>query len=221
MPFIENEYAAVKAKLAGLTVTDETAPSGRPVAVRYRVPESELANATFPMIIIQPTAMERASDREHRGFTDLPYWPEGTQISDAPGFDPDNDVHANNQFWVDYPIPYNFDFQITVYCRKQSHMLQLQQKLAKFDRLPTRFGFIQVPQDGTVRSLDLIGGPSSDWAKDQDGKRVFRSVYLIRVPGELFEYEVETISKVLIGEIDIDLIDTNSGEVTHIVVPEE
>jgi hypothetical protein len=57
--------------------------------------------------------------------------------------------------------------------------------MAQFDRIPARFGFLTIPEDGTVRRLDLLGGPELVDTRDEDGKRLFRREYLISVSSEL------------------------------------
>lgn len=189
MPWIFAEDAALKAKLSGLTVTDVTAPGGRRVAVRFRLPETELADLTFPCVIIDHVSVLRDTEREHRGITRLPYAPEGVDgVPDAKGLYP---------FLVDYPIPYDINYQITVLSRKAPHHLALVGALAKLDRLPTRFGYLEIPGDGTIRRLDLDGGPELSSAPDGEGKRLFEATYLISVSTELLLSDVRTFTKVL------------------------
>jgi len=200
MPWLLNEDAALKDKFNGITVVDETAPPlGRPVAVRFRLPETELADATFPMIILDHGGISKADDREHRGITTLPYIPEGeTETSftvyDEDGnqvvWDPQADANVNlSPLRVpDHPIPVNIDYSITVYARKQTHLMQVIGTLAMIDRVPERFGYVQVEADGTTRTLDLLAGPEIVAEKDRDGKRIFRAVYSVRVVSELDLY---------------------------------
>lgn len=210
MPFIFNEDYAIKAKFQGLTVSDETAsPQGRKVAVRFRLPETELANSTFPQIIIDPPQIRKADEREHRGPTYLPYVPEAYSAGGGPdpvvGLDRDNKTTVNwdpanssvdqSPFFVqDYPIPFDFDYQITVETRKQSHLTQLMLALSQVDYIPYRFGYLEVPADGTVRSLFLMGGPEIMTVKDTDSKRLFRAVYLVRISTEMSTYQYKQIT---------------------------
>lgn len=200
MTWLLNEDAALKQKFIGLTVTDGTAPPlGRPVAVRFRLPETELADATFPMIILEHAAISKADDREHRGLTILPYVPEDEPIKSFTVYDEQGtqviwnpqaeaDVTLSPIRVPDYPVPYNIDYDVTVYARKQSHIMELVVALAAIDRIPSRFGYVQVAADGTTRTLDLLGGPEIVAEKDRDGKRIFRAVYSVRVVSELDLY---------------------------------
>lgn len=205
MPFIFSEDYAIKQKLQGLTVVDETATvDGRGVAVRFRLPETEVANVEYPQVIIDPPSIRKADEREHRGSIYLPYVPETYQGTSVTGIDRDNGVMVPNwdpatssveqsPFLSDFPIPFDFDYQITVETRKQSHLTQLLLALAQVNYLPARFGYLEVPADGTVRSLFLQGGPEIMTMKDVDSKRLFRAVYLIRIASELSPYQYQQI----------------------------
>jgi hypothetical protein len=183
MPWLINEDRAVKAKLQGLTVTDVNAPDGRAVAVRYRVPESELAQQTFPLIVIEHAGIDKADEREHRGYVHLPYAPEGAEKWWNPD-DPSYDV-TKSPYIVEFPIPYDLRYRIVVFSRTYWHDMALAAALAQHDRIPARFGFLSIPEDGTVRRLDLLGGPELVDTRDEDGKRLFRREYLISVSSEM------------------------------------
>jgi hypothetical protein len=216
VPWLLNEDAALKAKFAGLSVTDSSAPpGGRPVAVRFTVPNYELATMDYPTIAISHSGINRAADREHRGHVYLPYVPEdypnNTPARDGQPYIPDGatsvDPKRSPFYTFDYPIPHNIDYQVTAYTRFEQHQTELTAALAAIDRIPPRFGYVEVPEDGTVRSLDLIGGPEREDAKDSDGKRVFRTHYAVRVYSELPLYAVQNVYELFkpVTEIDIDL----------------
>jgi len=285
MTWLLNEDAALKAKLQGLTVDDVNAPlNGRPVAVRFRLPETELADMTFPCIVIEHAGISKDDEREHRGYIRLPYVPEGLDPrglvplkvdvvdgvanpltlgpDELPGLTVDEVLGATPTVWdigtqytsgdfvedggnyfeyvnvtpstgnlttdgaywtqqvmddgvderltgnddidpstlpyfAEFPIPYNLDYQVTVYSRKAIHDRMLVAALAATDRVPARFGFLEIPEDGTYRRLDLIGGPNTEADKDRDGKRIFRSTYAVRVSSELIQGAVDTYYRVL------------------------
>jgi hypothetical protein len=202
LPWLLNEDAAIKAHLGGLTVEDVAQPGGRPVVVRFRLPETELANMSFPLIVIEHNGIEKDSERESRGYTYLPYRPEGF----APvALSPDQYALSDVALKSEMPIPYNIDYLITVYSRKALHGMSLISALAQWDRLPARNGFLPVGQDGTVRRLDLLGTIGMEAAKDDDGKRIFRSIYAVRVSTELFQADIDSVLKVLSVSLDFDL----------------
>jgi hypothetical protein len=223
MPFLLNEDAAIRAKFAGLTVDDANAPEGgRPVDVRFVTPATELATLNYPTILIFYAGVSRDPSREHRGPTNLPYIPETAEFTPEPGetgprvrdhegnwveWDPSADYDPIlSPFYVpDHPIPYNIDYRIEVRARTQAHLAALVARLALIDRIPERFGYLEIPEDGTVRSLTMLGGPTMlSAARDADGKRLFQAAYSVRVASELDVYAVSQIVR-YVETVDIDL----------------
>lgn len=204
IPWLLNEDAALKYKLQGLQVVDANAPKGRTVPVRFRLPEVEVADLTFPIIVIDHDGWYEAPEREHRGFVKLPYAPEGF----APWWDdtgPTTTIFDPNDspYWSFFPLPYNLDYTVTVYARIQhEHTMPLIAQLAAYNRLNAKFGFLDVPQDGTKRTMQLLGGPSNLMEYDNNGKRLFKTVYKVRVFSELVP---EIIQYVLAKQINLDL----------------
>jgi hypothetical protein len=204
MPWLLNEDAALKKKLQGLIVHDASATGGRSVPVRYRMPETEPADVSYPIIIIEHDGWLPASEREHRGFVKLPYAPEGYAPwwSDTGAatttFEP-----SDSPYWSFFPIPFNLDYTIRVLARFQTdHMMPLIAQLAAFDRLHPKFAFLDVPQDGTKRTLQLLGGPVPNDIYDDNGKRVFQTIYKIRVFSELVP---QIVQYVMAKNINLDL----------------
>lgn len=195
--FLFNEDRALHAKLQSLVVDDVNAPdSGRPVGVIWMDGDFEMQNLTYPSVIITQSGISRAQERESRGWMQYPYAPEG--------FAPWDDILDVTQspYWSQTPIPYNVDYQIEVLSRTNKHATFLRAVLAGPDYLPTRFGYLEVPEDGTVRRLDLEGGPETVPTQDSDGKRLFHDVYSIRVSTELLPRQIEAYNKVQTVDID-------------------
>jgi hypothetical protein len=208
MPWLRNEDSALKMKLCGLTVTDGNSPAGgRTVPVRYRLPQDELADLSYPIIIIEHAGLYPAPEREHRGRIQLPYAPEGYQ----PWYSgPANAQVADSPYYANFPMPYNFDYVITLYARFMAqHVQPLVAQLATEPYLPAKFGYLNIPQDGTVRSMFLQGGPEFNYGKDEDGKRMFSVAYRIRVFSELVQGVQSMLSYggtlVPVNTVDIDL----------------
>ena len=186
MPWLRNEDSSLKLKLQGLRVFDANAPAGgRPVPVRYRLPQDELADLSYPIIIIEHAGLYPAPEREHRGRIQIPYTPEGM----TPWYSgPANAQVANSPYFANFPMPYNFDYVITLYARFMTeHVQPLAATLATEPYLPAKFGFLDIPQDGTIRSMFLQGGPEFSYGKDEDDKRMFSVSYRIRVFSELVQ----------------------------------
>jgi hypothetical protein len=173
MAWLLNEDEALKNKLSGITVQETALPDPVPVAVRFTVPEDEYADLTFPLITLTQAQVQRAPERESRGVVQLRALPEGTDVTKGP-------------YYAEVPVPYDIDYQVVLYTRTRIHLTYLVGLLATFPYLPERFGFLEVPQDNTVRRLDLLGGPELDAGRDANGKRLFTATYRVRVSTELF-----------------------------------
>jgi len=184
MPFILNEDKALKAALSGITVSD-SGNATRPVGVWFGQPDAEIRFQAYPYITIDLINVAIDPEREHRGewyFKPGPgkYSPEGTI---------DDKDHRSS-----LPIPVNLDYQITTYARQPRHDRQLMYELSKYNRIPFRFGGLEIPEDRSVRRLDLIGFTKRD-TTEQD-KRLFRNIYTVRISSELFQREFADVYKV-------------------------
>ncbi|MFD4858430.1 hypothetical protein [Streptomyces atratus] len=187
-----NEDGALKSKLLGLTVGASAVAGPVPVDARFTVPEDEFEDVTYPLIMLTQVAVERAPEREHRGFVEVGTVPEGVD----PGAGP---------YFAEFPVPYDIDYQVQLFCRSLQHRTELVSRLARFEYLPERFGFLAVPQDNTVRRLDLMGGPEMGSGRDADGKRLFTATYRIRVSTELFLLgDPETLPTVKTIDLEVD-----------------
>lgn len=199
-----SEDAAVKVKLQGLHVTDANAENGRTVPVRFRLPETEVADLTYPIIVIEHDGWYPAPEREHRGLIQLPYAPEDY----APWWDDTGPATttfspSDSPYWSLFPLPYNLDYYITVYTRfMREHTIPLVAQLAAYDRLNSKFGYLDVPQDGTKRTLQLLGGPAPIDGYDENNKRYFSVKYKIRVFSELVP---EVMQYAATTKINLDL----------------
>lgn len=190
--FIFNEDEAMKTKFSGLVVSDVNAPdAGRPVEVIWLDSEVELQNLTYPSIVICNTGLSFDPERASSGWFQLPYTPENFDqwISDNI-----EDV-SSSPYWAFTPIPYNIDYQIEVLARNNQHSTFLTAVLSGPDFLSVRHGYLAIPEDGTVRRMDLMAGPERQNTHDADGKRIFHNVYTVRVSTELLPVEIETYLK--------------------------
>jgi hypothetical protein len=184
MPFILNEDKALKAALSGITVSD-SGNSARPVGVWFGQPDPEIRFQSYPYITIDLINVTIDSEREMRGewyFTpgEHKYSPEGTV--------------DGQEYRSSLPIPVYLDYQITTYARQPRHDRQIIYELTKQTRIPFRFGGLVIPEDRSIRRLDLIGFAKRD-TTEQD-KRLFRNVYTVRISSELFQKEFADVYKV-------------------------
>jgi len=200
MPWLLNEDEALKKKLQGLSIPATNGDQN--VAVRFKNPEDELASFTYPLILISHGPISRAEEREHRGYIELPYSPEGFA----------EDLHIESDlghtgYFSDFPIPYNLDYVVEVYSRFARDDRRLLATLSTMDYLPERFGYLEIPEDGTIRRLDLIGGPETSEEKDENNKRLFLTSFVIRVSSELTLAQIELLTNVETVAIDLVEID--------------
>ncbi len=204
--FIFNEDRAMQKKLEGLVVPerDDAPDLGLPVSILWLNNDIELNNLTFPSIVISNKGIARDPERESRGWVQLPYAPEGFKKWD-------NYLEVpESPYWSQAPIPYNVDYQIEVLARTNVHATYLRAILAGPDYLPARFGYLEIPEDGTVRRLDLNAGPTEVDTRDSDGRRLFHAAYAVRVSTELLPQQIEAYHKVqsVATEIQYDIAKT-------------
>jgi hypothetical protein len=83
-----------------------------------------------------------------------------------------------------------------VLSRNNQHSTFLSAVLSGPDYFSTRHGYLAIEEDGTVRRLDVMTGPERQNTHDADGKRVFHTIYTVRVSTELLPIEINTYSKV-------------------------
>lgn len=191
--FIFNEDRAMMNKFSNIVVQDVNAPDfGRPVQNIWLDANVELTNLTYPSIVICNVGLSFDPERASAGWMQLPYTPEGMPF----GTDADNPEVPQSPYWAFTPIPYNIDYQIEVLARTNKHSTFLAAVLSGPDFLSVRHGYLAIPEDGTVRRMDLMSGPERQNTHDSDGKRVFHSIYTVRVSTELLPVEVNTFYQV-------------------------
>lgn len=217
-PYIESE--ALKEHLGGVRVTASNYPAGRDVPVIFVSPDFELRQASYPGVYLSYAGTKRSPEREVRGRANLTYAPPGfpTDVQVPEDMDdPENlatvpwnetgfDKRSSPYTVWDHPIPYDLDFNITVVTRNYAQMFEIIAQLDEMDKIPARFGGLEVPQDGTVRTLELLGGPDTSSLKDEDGKRLLQTVYTVRVAAEINLYDIEGVQRVT--EVDVQLEST-------------
>jgi hypothetical protein len=180
MPYIINEDKALKELLKGITVSDSGNPT-RPVGVFYGQPDKEIRDQAFPYITIDLVGIAEDRERAHRGYITLPYTPEG--------------VDSEIPYATQYPIPVTLSYQVTTFARQPRHDRQIINALFAPSRLPLRFGLLAIPEDGTVRRLDMLGFIKRDTTEQE--KRLFSNVYNIQISSEFLRDELEQLYPVL------------------------
>jgi hypothetical protein len=167
-----DEDMGLKQTLSGLTVTDLNAkePTPRPVPVWFLNPEREERRITYPSITINFTGERVAHEREHRGRVQIFYH----YLQDIP-FD------SVRPPMIDYPIPMDLDYQVTIHTRINQHITQLNALLMQGPLHP-RFGYVVCP-GGTIRRLEVLAMTTSNG--QESDKRIFRHLFQVRIPTEV------------------------------------
>jgi hypothetical protein len=185
MSFLINEDTALKALLQGLTVSD-AGNAARPVPVYFGQPDKEIRAQTYPYITLDLVGVKEDASRAHRGYVPMTYAPEGVTIqANASGV-----PITTTQF----PIPVDLFYQIVTYSRQPRHDRQIIAALTYQGRLPFRFGQLHIPEDNTLRRLDMLGFSKRDTT--ESGKRLFSNIYNIRISAELFPDQVAQVYQV-------------------------
>lgn len=188
MPWILNEDNALKRHLQGMFVSDDRA-ARRPVQVKFGMPDAELSAQTYPMVIIDLIDVSEATERRMVGrVDDLGYLPEGV-------------VAAGPLEKIEPPLPdpYDLTYQITAWSRHPRHDRQLLGVIGG-ELLPPRGGTLYVTEDGTARRLDRVGFAKRD-TTDENGKRLFRNVWTVRVSSELWPFQLKALRLAYSGVI--------------------
>jgi hypothetical protein len=174
-PFIIAEDAALKAHLAGMTVSDEK-NAARPVKVWFGYPDVEVRAQEFPFVTIDLIDINPANDRQNSGIMyDADY--NGT-VSPTTG----------RSYKYDIPVAYDLVYQVTSYARHPRHDRALMMQL--LNKFPSKFGKLAVPnQLGTetgYRSMFLDGFVKRDAVDGETGnRRLLRNALSVRVVSEM------------------------------------
>ena len=196
--FLLAEDAALKARFSTLTVSDDRNGS-RPVQVFYRYPEAE-TERSYPFLTIEMIDLVHAKNRQHseneltyakegiprrNSFIDSPnelhYWP--SRIADLETVTDIEDVEflSSNEF-----VPVDLLYQVSTFTRSALHDRQLSSQMLS-TIVPFRKGYIDIPEDGTIRRLDLLDWTTADLLDSESGyrKRIFRKIYTLQMSAEI------------------------------------
>ena len=172
MSFILSEDAAMKNYLQGMTVADEKA-AVRPVKVWFGYPDVEIRTQSYPYVVIELVDIVPATERQISGVI----YDNDRQGTIAPV--------SGVVYGYQIPLPYDLVYQITTYSRHPRHdraiLFQMQQKF------PSQYGSLLVPNDLNTESANRHMFLDGFIKRDQieDGKRLFRGVYTVRVVSEM------------------------------------
>jgi len=189
------EDQAMKAYLQGITVTDANAPQGgRPVQVWFRMPEQEARERTYPYATIDLVDIVENNERMQNNrlkVNSLTYSPPDPLPAALEGQVP----------VAERPMPVDLFYQVTVVSRSAMHDRQLQAAFMR--KFPGKWGALEIPNDGTARTMQLQGFASATDV-DADGKRTFRRIYTVMVVSELWPTVIKQIQQMETIDITID-----------------
>ncbi|NDH65493.1 MAG: hypothetical protein EBY26_03825 [Microbacteriaceae bacterium] len=167
MTFILAEDSALRAYLDDIYVADDKNPT-RKVGVWFGQPDIEIKQQTFPYITIDLIDVSEATDRAMRGVVEVAYTP-GVTDSATP-------------LLMQYPIPYNLDYQITTYSRQPRHDRSLLNTMMQ-NKFGHRYRTLHITEDNTNRSMFLMGMVKRD--RTEQDRRLFVNALTVRVFSEL------------------------------------
>jgi hypothetical protein len=208
------EDAALKKRLSDLSVSDDKDPL-RVAQVFFRHPE-KTTEKSYPFITIELTDIRFAAERNH-SYTDL-YYASSSGLTPAQQsslsyvdyypseIDPagmEGLVPVGEYLHTDSYVPVDLMYSVTTYTRSQHHDRQLSTLMLRrvVPIMPGR-GWIEIPEDGTIRRLDMMGWNSSDILDGEAGykKRMFRKVYTLKMNAEMPASDFTTLTRALTVE---------------------
>lgn len=173
MQFILAEDEALRNNLLGIKVSDGK-NSARDVKVYFGQPDMEIGTQTYPYITIDLINISEDLSRSMRGFAE---YSDNTQL--PPDLPP---LASGHTYVTQMPIPIVLDYQVTSYARHPRHDREILNYLS-FRKLPFRYGTLEIPQDNTLRRFYVTQTSKPDGT--EDGKRLFRNVWTLRVESEI------------------------------------
>lgn len=203
--FLLAEDAAVKHRFSNISVSDDREAT-RVAKVFFRYPEGE-TEKLFPFITLEHVGLSHNRSLQHS--EEHYYYSSGAGgASLSPSFidyfpsEINADGMATELGDADYLrtesfVPVTLIYQISTYARSALHDRQLSSKILR-RVAPFRRGFIEVPEDGTIRRFDLISWTNSDLLDGEAGyrKRIFRKVYTIHMSAEIAASDLVQVKQV-------------------------
>jgi hypothetical protein len=211
--FLLAEDAAVKARFSNIAVSDDREPQ-RIAQVFFRYPEGE-REKSYPFITIENIGLVHNTRLQHseqiyyysntvgasvNNPVFIDYFP-----SEMTSNELDEMLGDNPYLKMDSFVPVTLIYQVATYTRSALHDRQMTSKILR-RVVPFRRGFIDVPEDGTIRRFDLISWANSDLLDGEAGyrKRIFRKVYTIHMSAEIPASDITVVKRVesVVGTIN-------------------
>jgi len=207
--FIRAEDAAIKRRISNIPVTDDR-KSQRICDVFFRYPH-DVTEKAYPFLTIDLLNVTHASERQesetqyyttndtygmtdeqgYRYRNDLTYYPSTYTHEQLDAMTAKKTFISTDSF-----IPVDLLYQVTSYARSQDHDRQITALMLR--RIsPFRRGFIDIPEDGTIRRFDLLNWSTSNLLDQESAytKRIFRKVFTLRINAEIPASDLHTINR--------------------------
>jgi len=210
--FLLAEDAAVKSRFSNIAVSDDR-DAERIAKVFFRYPEGE-KEKEYPFITIEHVGLSHNRSLQHSeqtyyysntvagasaSPTYIDYYPSEL---DAAGMAAE--LGTDKYLRTDSFVPVTLIYQVSTYARSALHDRQLTSKLLR-RVVPFRRGFIEVPEDGTIRRFDLVSWVNSDLLDGEAAyrKRIFRKIYTIHMSAEIASSDLVQVKQVtsVVGNI--------------------
>jgi hypothetical protein len=183
------EDAALKYRLGSLAVSDDKSAE-RVCKVFYRFPDAP-TEKTYPFITIELLNISHARERQHSErnyvYSDNPDFVSNITYYPSEMAEADMEAQANGGILLtEQFVPVDLMYQVTTYTRSQRHDRQLTALLLR-RVFPFRRGFIEIPEDGTIRRCDLVSWRPTDVLDKETGykNRIFRKVFTVVINSEI------------------------------------
>lgn len=203
--FLLAEDAAIKARFAKISVSDDKEPV-RIAKVFFRYPEGE-KEKEYPFITIEHVGLSHNRSLQHSeqeyyysntissaslSPAYIDYFPSEINNSGMATEIGDGDYLRTESF-----VPVTLIYQVATYARSALHDRQLTSKILR-RVAPFRRGFIEIPEDGTIRRFDLVSWTNSDMLDGEAGyrKRIFRKIYTIHMSAEITASDLVPVKQV-------------------------
>lgn len=180
--FILAEDEALKNHLSGLLVSDGN-KAARRVGVWYGQPDPEIRSQSYPYITIDLLDAIENRPQVMSGYG--PISPNSYLLANVP-------INSEDEApSIIYGLtPMLLVYQIATWSRMPRHDRAL---IAKLNALPLHPRFAQLTVQGQARRLVVTGFSKRD-TTGPDDKRLFRNIWTIQIPSEIF-YDPVTLSK--------------------------
>ena len=214
--FLLAEDAALKRRLSNITVTDNR--NGERLAKVFFGYPTEESEKFYPFITIDMIDVAFASDRQH---SEVEYYyspdPElNAAIKDRPSYINyfPSELNETGMYStagsagyvrMDQVVPVDIMYQVTTYCRVPRHDIEMSAHMLR-RIFPMRRGFMEIPEDGTIRRCDLIDWRAANLLDQEAGykKRTFRKVYTVRINAEIPQSDLRRAERVTDVNVELE-----------------